>query len=82
MIFWLQLGDLQNEKLILPRLTEDDRDALNRRIGEANIFPFIQLSRRKFELNLEKNEDRIVTHMLWQISYAENVGWAQQKEYE
>merc|ERR1719265_1311929 len=53
-MLWLRLGDIHNEKMILPKLSAQDEVALNRRIGEICIFPFIQISYRQFELNLAK----------------------------
>ena len=44
---------------------------MNRRLGEIVMFPFLQLSHRKFCLSLGKHEDRVVIYMLWNISRTE-----------
>merc|ERR1719188_2890102 len=70
--FYLRIVDMQNAKMFRVRFEKREEVVkLQRRLGYASFFPFLQPENAKFELDLSRNDQRLCAMMFVQLATKE-----------
>eukprot|EP00928_Gymnodinium_smaydae_P008541 TRINITY_DN13105_c1_g1_i1.p1 TRINITY_DN13105_c1_g1~~TRINITY_DN13105_c1_g1_i1.p1 ORF type:complete len:1382 (+),score=161.67 TRINITY_DN13105_c1_g1_i1:110-4255(+) len=83
-LLFFRVVDMENEKIFRARLADTRREyaALQRRLGHASSFPYLQPENYRFSFDLRFNDQRLAAHAIFQLCAAENADNLKDLTYE